>query len=160
MNLDQKSPILRSAFVGDSGYLIIRKVNDQWHIVFESEPQLFQPNVSEQLTYQELLDGKTPTVIENSHNIQHNDIVIVASDGLFDNMHHKTILEIIAEDLDADDKLFCPEKTAEKLVTTARKLSLDLQYESLFALRKKSGYRGGKPDDITVVIGQIVINHA
>lgn len=51
--------------------------------------------------------------------------------------------------------------TAEKVAVSALKRSIDINYESPFAKRaKKYGLKikGGKQDDITVIISQIIID--
>ncbi len=89
------------------------------------------------------------------------DIVVVGTDGLWDNMHKKAIVEMIEPFLRGSNKyLQDPTHVAEMLANQAEKLSYLQQYLSPFAegARKHSfNYMGGKPDDITVIVGQVMI---
>jgi len=96
----------------------------------------------------------------------------MASDGLFDNLHDYEIEQIVAEKLQQG---YGADGISRELIERARAHSLDPNYISPWAqekgqteslgviggtLRKLgikavvgSGYRGGKPDDISVITG-------
>jgi protein phosphatase PTC7 len=94
-------------------------------------------------------------------NLQPGDIIVAATDGLWDNMQIAEILSI-AEALsqrNKDPETFCVE-LARELVETAAKMSIDKRFLSPFAVKAhkwNKKYTGGKPDDITVVVGCTVV---
>lgn len=64
--------------------------------------------------------------IEETHHLEHNDIIVVGSDGLFDNMDSEQISSCIQPFIESvnGDVLDC-ELLSEIIAETARKLSLD-----------------------------------
>ncbi len=85
------------------------------------------------------------------------DIVILATDGLFDNMDLDEIVREVAvwEQSDRVSELVA---LAEQLVQKARLLSLDKNKDSPFALLAKENdimWGGGMPDDTTVVVARV-----
>ena len=59
------------------------------------------------------------------HTVEHHDLVVVASDGLFDNLYDSDVLRCM--------KLDDIEGSAECLAEKSRLLGLDKEYESPFA---------------------------
>jgi protein phosphatase PTC7 len=92
------------------------------------------------------------------HIVNDKDVVIVASDGIFDNIFDEDILKCLQnknwikdtiENSDAEEAAIC-------LAERASALSKDKDYESPFAQHAKKynkSYPGGKVDDITVIVG-------
>lgn len=85
------------------------------------------------------------------------DIIILATDGLFDNMDLDEIVKEVAawERGDAADRV---DALAEQLVQKARLLSLDKNRDSPFALLAKENdimWGGGMPDDTSVVVARV-----
>ena len=105
--------------------------------------------------------GDHPRVaIEKTHQVQHNDIVIVGSDGLFDNLDANQIMEILLPSIGSDDIIIKPDEIAKALAEKAWRYGHDQTYDSPFARRAKARgyyYIGGKLDDTTVIVGQVVI---
>ena len=85
------------------------------------------------------------------------DVVILATDGLFDNME---LDEIVAEvgAWEQSERVSELSALAEQLVHKARLLSLDKMKDSPFALLAKENdimWGGGMPDDTTVVVARV-----
>lgn len=80
-----------SSLVGDSGFCILRKREDgNYFIVFQSKSQQRRFNFPMQLGWN--LNGDNPNVAVNaSHDVSHDDIVIVGTDGLLDNLDYKAV---------------------------------------------------------------------
>jgi len=83
--------------------------------------------------------------------------VILATDGLFDNMEME---EIVSEVASWEENHSVTELgvLAEQLVQKARLLSLDKHKDSPFALLAKENdimWGGGMPDDTTVVVARV-----
>ena len=81
-------------------------------------------------------------------------MLLLATDGLFDNMSEGTVLDVVAACADAP-----VEQIAMQLAHRARALSLDEETDSPFAVLAKENdilWGGGRPDDITVLVSRIV----
>jgi protein phosphatase PTC7 len=103
-------------------------------------------------------DAETSTI-----NLEIGDIILTATDGLFDNVPDSIILQELAK---IDDVLYHPvdnryesiKQTAWSIAQCARDLSYDPDYMSPFAKKaRKSGYNvtGGKVDDITLLLSMV-----
>ena len=82
------------------------------------------------------------------------DTIILATDGLFDNLALDDIVAEVAEWED-DSKETNVEVLAKTLVERAREYSLDNSRDSPFAVLAKENdimWGGGMPDDTTVVV--------
>ena len=83
------------------------------------------------------------------------DVIVVASDGLFDNVPIDDVCDIV-EDWEKDNgELEHRDDLARRLCDRARTLSLDETTDSPFALLAKENdimWGGGMPDDCTVVV--------
>lgn len=138
--------------LGDSGVLIIRDGSK----LFRTKEQQHFFNCPYQLTSVTEAGMNSGDSITMGQNIQQNlklgDRVIMATDGLWDNMTLSEILKV-ASRVDQPDVL------AEQLGDVAMDNSLDKDYISPFMqAAKKAGEKwvGGKVDDITIVCLDIV----
>lgn len=87
------------------------------------------------------------------------DVVIMATDGLFDNLYDPDILACL-ETSTAGSSNMDQTQVANCLATKAEKLSFDKKYKSPFEVNAKAVGRkhpGGKKDDITVIVSEINI---
>ncbi|KAG6623881.1 phosphatase PTC7 family protein [Phytophthora cinnamomi] len=79
------------------------------------------------------------------------DLIILATDGLFDNVDEEVLLEIVRAEPDL-------ETMTRKLVQKAYDLSLDRTRDSPFARLAKENdllWGGGMPDDITIIAARV-----
>ena len=77
---DKKLKKIKSSYLGDSVYMISRysKEENKFNIFFKSEEQCHRFNQP----YQVGTFGDSPkNAIEDSHEVENKDIIIVASDG-------------------------------------------------------------------------------
>lgn len=159
MQLDQHSPVLNSCNLGDSGYMILRenKQTQNLDIVFETKEQQHAFN----FPFQVGTNGDSPESGEVfPHNVQHLDILVLGTDGLWDNLHRHKVVNIINtrtrdRGLDIHKDV---ESLALQIAQEAESHSLRTRYISPFAESAKAhGYQyfGGKPDDVTVIVGQV-----
>ncbi|KAF0687628.1 Aste57867_20612 [Aphanomyces stellatus] len=84
--------------------------------------------------------------------VEDGDLIILATDGLFDNVDEEQLLEIVAAEPDV-------ENMTRKLVKKAYDLSLDRKIDSPFARLAKENdkmWGGGMPDDITIIVARVV----
>ncbi|ORE16403.1 protein serine/threonine phosphatase 2C [Rhizopus microsporus] len=122
---------LRIVNIGDCGISVIRKNN----YIFRSEEQQHSFNFPFQLgtaSFDSPSDAQQFTV-----KIEENDIIVLGSDGLFDNLYDDEILEEVKKLIDQPDldPMTIPQLISEALVQRAK--------------------IGGKADDISVIVAII-----
>lgn len=150
--------ILKIANVGDCGLRIFRK----GQIIFSTSPVEhyfdcpFQ--LSSEAVGQTYLDATVCSV-----QLRERDIIVMGSDGVFDNVFDSEIAAIVTKD----------SNVAKELAELAHNHSLDPNYDSPYSIEARSrGFdvpwwkkllgqklTGGKLDDITVIVGQVVKNY-
>ena len=87
--------------------------------------------------------------------VKSGDVVVLATDGLFDNMPEQQVLDVLAE----CGPGAAVEELARRLAHRAQELSLDNETDSPFAVLAKDNdicWGGGRPDDITVIVSRII----
>ena len=108
--------------------------------------------------YQLGTQGDNPLLAEtHSFKVLPNDLIIVASDGLWDNIYIKRLTFEVNKIIDNYGRDL--KRISNKLGKLAFKNSLDKNYLSPFekqARKNNLEFKGGKSDDITVVVAQIV----
>mmetsp|Transcript_41000 Transcript_41000/g.94028 ORF Transcript_41000/g.94028 Transcript_41000/m.94028 type:complete len:269 (+) Transcript_41000:1-807(+) len=85
--------------------------------------------------------------------VRSGDIVVLATDGLFDNMPENEVLRVV-EECEGEDE----ERLSRRIALRAQELSLDRTIDSPFAILAKDNdimWGGGRPDDITVIACRI-----
>lgn len=140
---------LTAANVGDSGFLVIR--NDA--VVFRSPTQQKCFNCPFQLGTT-MQDPSVADLMEVA--VISGDIVVAGTDGLLDNMHESEIVEIAGNSKIRDDNYLCQQ--AYYMAKAAHYNSMDPDTDSPYSIEaRKAGRncRGGKPDDITIIIARI-----
>lgn len=175
--------ILACANLGDSGYYVFRK----GRLLAHSRPQIINFNTPYQLRilsedyYKSKQGTRKARVVESQPEecdidyieLQHGDLVVMATDGLSDNLYLHDILKcitagmissgnwVINEKLNKIDvspigqPLKPPTPIVRQLVSMALNISTDPNYPSPFAANVRRMLDivslGGKPDDITVL---------
>ncbi|CAK5052028.1 unnamed protein product [Meloidogyne enterolobii] len=162
-------------FIGDSGYLICRGGK----VIFRSPEQTHYFNAPYQLTIlpEQMLNEKKSFLLDKpecselrEHELQSGDLILMATDGLWDNCHIGTIARLLYGDED-ENNINEKEETQQpkmsqaslqarcnSLALIARHLSADEHYISPFTQRAlKHGIKapGGKPDDVTIILFQV-----
>lgn len=139
--------------LGDSGYLILRPTGgENLEIIFKSQEQTKGFN----FPYQVGEHGDDPREADIMyHEVKNKDIIILATDGLWDNMNEDQIKLITKRSLTSSNDIDSCEKLSKTITYTAESLSLDESYLSPFSRRSEGLFRGGKHDDITVIVAQI-----
>lgn len=150
----KESGDLATANFGDSGYLIFRPDGQgSLKTLFESKEMVHSFNFPFQLG----LTGDDPSKAEiNSHKLQKGDFVVLATDGVLDNLDKIEIRKIVSSA--SNDPKVDSKEIAKLIANSAFKASQDTENITPFAeAARKAGmyYKGGKPDDITVVVGRV-----
>ncbi|XP_042478778.1 probable protein phosphatase 2C 71 isoform X2 [Macadamia integrifolia] len=137
---------LNVANIGDSGFIIIRNGS----VFRRSSPMVYEFNFPLQIE-----KGDDPSELMEGYKIDldEDDVIITATDGLFDNLYEQEIASIVSKSLEAGLK---PEEIAEFLATRAQEVGRSSSVRSPFADSAKAAgytrYTGGKLDDVTVVV--------
>ena len=200
--LDRKLGQLAYSNIGDGGLVVLRRTDarplsssplvlgslnererdreskSRVKVAYLSQQQLKGFNLPFQLGFTNIPD--TPAGFESPSDadtasvpVSPGDIVVMATDGLFDNMDLTEIADVVDQwqsqyfgGREKDDLRLPSAKGAEavqalatKLVRTARELSLDKMRDSPFALLAKENdimWGGGMPDDTTVIVARVV----
>ncbi|KAG1378488.1 hypothetical protein G6F61_005799 [Rhizopus arrhizus] len=139
---------LRIANLGDCGVSVIRHHN----YIFQSEEQQHSFNFPFQL-------GPNSPDKPNDAQAKKGDIIIMGSDGLFDNLFDKDILSIVQSHVASRRGQLLslePQKISDELAERAKVVSrTKLDVESPFqekAVNEGIYYQGGKADDISVLV--------
>ncbi|CAN1784664.1 Probable protein phosphatase 2C 26 [Linum perenne] len=157
----ERNGTLKVANVGDCGLKLIRG----GQIIFSTSPQEHYFDCPYQLSSETIGQTYLDAMISNVE-VMEGDTIVMGSDGLFDNVFDHEIVSTIAQHKNVND-------TAKVLANLAKVHSLDSSYESPYALEARSkgievpmwkkilGMKltGGKLDDITVIVGQVVKVH-
>uniref|UniRef100_A0A6P4FGK5 Protein phosphatase n=1 Tax=Drosophila rhopaloa TaxID=1041015 RepID=A0A6P4FGK5_DRORH len=155
---------LYTANLGDSGFMVVRN----GRVLHRSQEQTHDFNTPYQLTVAPkdqrdyVYSDKPEMAVSSRYSLQPGDLVLLATDGLFDNMPESMLLTILnglkergEQDLQAG---------ASQVVNKARELSLNASFQSPFAIKARehnvpySG--GGKPDDITLILASVEVPSA
>ncbi|XP_078477915.1 protein phosphatase PTC7 homolog [Lampetra planeri] len=155
MLLDRQSHRLHTANLGDSGFLVVRG----GEVVHRSDEQQHYFNTPFQLSIAPpgaegaVLSDSPDAADSSSFDVQLGDIILTATDGLFDNMPDYMILQELKKLKNTNYESI--QQTARSIAEQAHVLAYDPNYMSpfaQFACDNGLNVRGGKPDDITVLL--------
>ncbi|KAL0335138.1 UNVERIFIED_CONTAM: putative protein phosphatase 2C 71 [Sesamum radiatum] len=134
---------LHVANVGDSGFIVLRHGS----VYKRSSPMLHAFHFTKQIER-----GDDPLILLRV-DLEEDDVIITATDGLLDNLYDQEISSIVVSSLAADKKL---EEIAELLATKAQDVGRSTSGRSPFADEAQAagfaGYTGGKLDDVAVIV--------
>ncbi|KAI9469199.1 phosphatase 2C-like domain-containing protein [Coemansia mojavensis] len=144
---------LRVANLGDCGLTVVR----QGDMVYRTEEQQHSFNFPYQLGTEAHADAPSDAQVFRLK-VQKGDVVVVGSDGVFDNLFDEDILEEVGRHLPPAMRA-TGEPLPDAIARRARLVSEDTRYaESPFQMRAMQEglyYQGGKRDDITVVVAVV-----
>lgn len=143
---------LHAVNVGDSGFVVIREGT----IVYKSEMQQSKFNCPFQLGNEKTSDD--PSVAEKiSFPVKAGDVIVLGTDGLFDNVHDFELETIVNSGMDSwesDVPRTLAWKIAKHALDNARSKELCTPY-SRECFKAGIAHHGGKYDDITVIVANI-----
>ncbi|PFH31739.1 protein phosphatase 2C domain-containing protein [Besnoitia besnoiti] len=150
------------------GYQVIHRVSPQQHF-FNCPFQLTRmPDVD--CSVGEVLRRTAESADVSGHEVQAGDILVMGSDGLFDNLFDEDILQVVNQlcwgrsrpgEIPSTEPHLVAEKLLEMAMDAAsaptgpEKAKLTPYAEGAYIELGKRLY-GGKPDDITVVVGYVL----
>ncbi|TXG53934.1 hypothetical protein EZV62_019190 [Acer yangbiense] len=140
---------LHVANIGDSRFIVVRDGS-----VFKmSSPLVHEFNFPLRI---ERGDDPSALVEEYKIDLDEGDVIVIATDGLFDNLYVQEIASIVSSSL--HDGLR-PQEIAEFLAMRAQEVAESGTGRSPFADAAQAagyiGYRGGKLDDVTVIVSLV-----
>jgi len=168
------SLFLKSANLGDSGFVVIRNGNE---IIYKTKEVTHGFNAPFQLSIPPK-NHPTPVFQDDPNDAHMNetpilllegDVIVMGSDGIFDNIFDEQITDIVQANFAKHGKgneQSAVNSCVSQLVELARDQSLSRNIDTPFskAARENSYYhRGGKPDDITAcvaVVGEFTVTNA
>lgn len=164
VSLHKTNGVLDVANLGDSGAVLVREGT----VVFRTEAQQTRFNAPYQATLRPTgdIDDMTPMADQRSFQAQAGDILVVGTDGLWDNLWERDLVDFVVERASKAEASTEAEASgligiiAKDLVLKARAASENAE-DSPFAVEaRKYGkfYSGGKPDDITAIISIITLD--
>ncbi|KZP11994.1 hypothetical protein FIBSPDRAFT_898576 [Athelia psychrophila] len=164
INLNASSGVLRSANLGDSGYSIIRsstmiyKEPVQTHF-FNCPKQLTKlPGASRRKARGHCIDPPSDAAAYETK-LRDGDIIIAYTDGLSDNVFPSEMISIcslVARSGGSEDEQV--QTMADRMVDYAQKCMSNRRRVSPFekeAAREGMYFRGGKVDDVTVLVAMV-----
>ncbi|XP_027335438.1 probable protein phosphatase 2C 26 isoform X2 [Abrus precatorius] len=154
----EKNGTLKIANVGDCGLRVIRN----GHVIFSTSPQEHYFDCPFQLSSERVGQTYLDATVCNVELIE-GDTIVMGSDGLFDNVFDHEIIPTIVRYKDVAE-------AAKALANLASSHAIDSKFDSPYSLEARSrGFdaplwkkilgmtlTGGKLDDITVIVGQVV----
>lgn len=160
--LDRSNCMLHTANLGDSGFLVVRdkallyKSTEQEH-GFNTPYQLAVPPNN----FAHKVHCDAPEKAMATHmKLRQGDMVLLATDGLFDNVPQNLLVRVLGT-MHGTDDVNELQALADVLVDAADQLAHNTSYQSPFCMRAKTQQipvgSGGKPDDITVILGSVSI---
>lgn len=145
---------LHASNLGDSGFMVVR----DGELVFMSPQQQHEFNFPYQIGSPDSMADTPQSAQRFSVDVHEGDILVAATDGVFDNVYPDEAAQLISASKAKGDS---PDKAAAALAQFARVRAADTAHLSPFAYgAQQLGYRyfGGKMDDITVVCAFVTKN--
>lgn len=158
--LDRREGRLYAANIGDSGFLVVRggrvvhRSLEQQHY-FNTPFQLSLPPPDQDGV---VLSDSPDAANTSDFPVEDGDVIMLGTDGIFDNLPDALIVAEL-HGLEGVRDVVRLQQAANSLALQARTLSFDADYLSPFSINaRKNGInaRGGKPDDITVILATVV----
>lgn len=145
--------------IGDSGFLVVR----QGQVVHRSHEQQHYFNTPFQLSLpptelqSEVLADRPESADQYEFSVEDGDVILLATDGLFDNVPDKLLVQEMAVVQHCKDEVKL-QQCANTIALMARRLSKDPKFLSPFSVNALAAgieTEGGKPDDITVLLATV-----
>lgn len=141
---------LTAANLGDSGFMVIRGLE----VVFRTKEQQHSFNFPYQIGTG---SADKPQHAQRLYvEVQPGDLLIAGTDGLWDNLYDEDILDVVA------NASHDPATIAQLIARQAHIVANDKDIISPFSKSaRQNGYplaTGGKLDDITVIVGRVVLS--
>lgn len=140
------------ACLGDSGVLVHR---NRMGVIFRTPEQEHSFGYPYQLGHHEVSDHAKDALISHCR-LTVGDTVVVASDGLFDNLSESQIAKIVDKHFPSRNAQMCAIALASQAYENSVSKTATTPYSEAAAEEFNLVWHGGKKDDISVVVAFIV----
>lgn len=135
--LNKETSTVYTANIGDSGFIVVRKGK----IVHQSHEQQHYFNTPFQLSFpppfhRNVLSDSPQSADQSSFPVEDGDVVLMATDGVFDNVPVNMLLEVL-KGLEGERDQGRLQMTANTIALMARSLSFDSDFMSPFAINAR-----------------------
>ncbi|XP_067639066.1 protein phosphatase PTC7 homolog isoform X3 [Eurosta solidaginis] len=136
--LNRENSTVYTANIGDSGFMVVR----EGEIIHKSEEQQHYFNTPFQLSLpppghgHNVLSDSPDSADTLSFSVMEGDVILVATDGVFDNVPERLLLDVLKECEGVTDPVKL-QMTANSLALMARSLSFDSEFMSPFAINAR-----------------------
>lgn len=135
--LNRENNTVYTANIGDSGYIVVRK----GEIVHKSDEQQHYFNTPFQLSLpppgnNHVLSDSPQSADRDSFPVEDGDVILVATDGVFDNVPKNLLLDTLKQVEGERDEVKL-QMTANTIAFMARSLSFDSEFMSPFAVNAR-----------------------
>jgi len=177
MVLSHADRVLRTANIGDSGFLVVRA----GEVVHRSREQQHSFNTPFQLSLpptemaSDVLTDQPEAADAYEFPVEDGDVILLATDGVFDNVPTALLVDQISSSVEngqtaassnvpsfakgCEELAVRLQMAANSIALIARKLSQDPNFLSPFAKNARAaghhGVAGGKEDDITILLAAV-----
>ena len=175
--------------IGDSKLMILELDQGNFKKIFESKEMIHSFNQPYQLTMipnknisKEIISSKVPKEVKKSNKevifklayldkpddgfsselvLNENNIIILGTDGLFDNLYNEEIINIVTKFFlnhsMKDDLNFLAHELAKAAKSKSRNDSANCPFNDNAKKSEEKEFTGGKEDDITVIVSSIIV---
>lgn len=148
--IDQKRSLLKVASLGDSVLLHLRIKGEKYEIALRTQANVKKYNHPAQASAK---SWSLEDIFHNDSPLSAGDIVLLGSDGVFDNLFDNIIVEIINKHA-SNYVFYALQELVELAFYISKKRNIPTPFEINSAGWGKKK-RGGKQDDITAILAQI-----
>lgn len=161
--VDAAHGVLRTANIGDSGFMLVRGDSGRREVRHRSQQQEHEFGRPFQLGHHEHSDHPSDAML-TTFPLEPGDIIVMGSDGLWDNLSEAEILEVIEKVFStggsahggAAESPTLMNRASREIVSAAYHASMDKKRTTPYSLAATEWfdmvYSGGKRDDITAVV--------
>jgi len=145
---------LRGLNLGDSGFLLLRQLEGKLGKILKTKEQQHKFNMPFQLgSYS---DDRPEHGDVYREDLEKGDIIIVGTDGLWDNLFEEDIIHIIASFQSTTSSQQMAKSIANAALTASENPTRLSPFMSNARKEfKNNEYNGGKEDDITVLVAKV-----
>lgn len=158
---NRETSTLFTANIGDSGFVVVRR----GEVVHRSDEQQHYFNTPFQLSMpppghsRHVLSDAPESADTSNIPVEDGDVILLATDGVFDNVPDSLLIPELGK-LQGERDQGKIQGVANSIAWMARALAFDRSFMSPFAQRARENginAKGGKPDDITVLLATVAI---
>jgi protein phosphatase PTC7 len=161
--IDATHGVMRTANVGDSGFMLVRGDPGHREVAHRSPHQEHEFGRPFQLGHHDASDHPSDAML-TTFPLEPGDVIVMGSDGLWDNLSESEILQVVEGEfkgtgyqrgMGAESRAVVV-KAAGAVVSAAYAASMDKRRTTPYSLAATENfdmvYSGGKKDDITAVV--------